>query len=793
MSLDARALEVLEAALAHDGAAERSRCLDELCGGDAALKSRVEAMLALDCTDMGAFATEAFTARSPGFETIPQRIGIYRVTGVIGEGGMSIVLAGERDDGLFDQHVAIKLIARELDNPEARALFAQERQILGRLVHPAIARILGGGEQEGRPYLVMDRVDGQPVTEALDASGAGLDARLDAFVAICEAVAYAHRNMVIHADIKPSNVLMSAAEDGAPTQIKLLDFGIARLADDLATGEATERYPLTRAYAAPERLAGAPPTLAGDVYSLGVLLHEMLTGTAPIAGHRMSEAGENARVPQRRLRGDLDAIAACALAADPANRYADVAALLSDIRAYRHDHPVAARADEGWRYAAHKFVRRHRRGLAVTMIGGAGLLAATAISLGLYLSAEKARAEAAARFEDAHGTAHYLLFDLMDRLQRQPRALPLRVEVAGVAQHYLDRLSRAPNAGPQLRFEAASGLWRLASQQANPGHPSLGLIASADANLVRAGALASTVDLPQARTLRAHILIDQVELATEMKFDHRAANRLLAAADDAVRKAGAGDPALPAQLAYARAALLDWDGRYDEAIAAARAAARQVTGVGDRDAVLTRARLLDIEADATYYQGKPAAAEPLYAGEAATLLDGHRRWADDNFLLLQLARARWALATTALELHHVAPALAQLRQADSEAARALAFDPADSEARRNLRIIHTAYGQALSMAGRHAEALALLAAQARGDQAAARADPANVRLQRDYAYSLTVVAEALAAAHRSAQSCATDLQAQAIYSAIRKSGHMTRLDDDGNAKVARARMARTCR
>jgi len=212
----------------------------------------------------------------------------------------------------------------------------------------------------------------------------------------------------------------------------------------------------------------------------------------------------------------------------------------------------------------------------------------------------------------------------------------------------------------------------------------------------------------------------------------------------------------------------------------------------DRDAVLERARLLDLQADATYYQGKPSTAESLYRAETDALDAGHRRWPDDNFLLLQLARARWAQATTLLELRQVAPALKLLAQGEAEARQALAFDPADQEARRNLRVVATAYGQALAMAGRHDEALARLTAQAQTDRAAYAANPENARLARDYAYSLTVVAEALDTAHRPAQSCATDRQAEAIYAAIRKRGQMTRLDEDGNAKVARQRMARTC-
>jgi serine/threonine-protein kinase len=264
---DARALAVVEEALGIDDPAARAAFVDQACGAAAALRARVEELLALDGGDAPFLQTSSF-ARAFGLtDVIAERIGPYRVTGEIARGGMGQVLGAERDDGRFQQTVAIKLIRADLASTAGLARFAEERRILARLRHPGIVRILDGGEHEDRPWLAMDLIDGLPVTEALDKAGAAQSARLDAFEQICEAAQHAHRNLVIHADLKPSNILMGA--DGV---VHLLDFGIARLVGDLAADAGSAPSPLTRGYAAPERTGGAAPTVASDVFSLGMLL-----------------------------------------------------------------------------------------------------------------------------------------------------------------------------------------------------------------------------------------------------------------------------------------------------------------------------------------------------------------------------------------------------------------------------------------------------------------------------------------------------------------------------------------
>lgn len=788
MGSEAEVLQIVEAALAIEDDAARTAWLDSRCADDSVLRQRIDRLLGMDETGFRLLRTDHFQPVVPDAEPIPDRFGVFRVTDIIGRGGMGAVVRAERDDGLFTQVVAIKLIRSDLNSERARARFVQERRILGRLTHPGIARILDGGDVAGQPYLVMDYVAGEPVTQALTERAALLDERLDAFIAVAEAVAHAHRNLIVHADIKPSNVLMTA--EGS---VKLLDFGISRLMADLDPDELAEPYPLTRGYAAPERFGGAQPTISGDVYSLGVLLHEMLTGEMPEKGVLMSAKASVGVIAPARLTGDLDAIVAKALAEDVAARYPDVASLLTDLRYFRSDIPVSAMAQSGWRYPAGKFIRRHRSGLLLSVLAFAGLLLAAVVSTALYLSAERARAEASARFADARGTARYLLFDLMPKLENQPRALPLRAEVANVAQLYLDRLSRAANAPDEVRFEAASGLWRLAEQQAKPGRPNLAQPEKAEANLRKAGALTVSLGGPRAAVLHAHILLDRVNIAAHMNADLPAADALLDRATAEATRAARHEPALLVDILDTRANLRSWQGRYAEADAAASEALALADKGPSRLAVLRRARLTDIRAEALFYGDNVAAALDLYRQEVAMLAAARDTLPSDNFILSRLARARWSAGTTYLEMQRPADALPELERGVAEARSALAFDPADKENLRIVRILVSAQAQALSFLGRHDEAIALHQSRVAEDRRVWEADRASVRLLRDYAYSTVVLGETLDVAGKAAQSCAVDTRAMTLYAEVEKRGRLTPLDRDGNLKYIAQRRARNCR
>jgi serine/threonine protein kinase len=347
---------------------------------------------------------------SPG-----ERIGAYRVLGELGRGGMATVFLAERADGAFRQQVALKLLRSGAGGEEAVRRFAQERQILATLDHPAIARLLDGGvDGRGRPYLVMEHVEGRPIDRHCEENHLSVDRRLDLFTRVAEAVFYAHRNLVVHRDLKPSNIFVTDAglEGG---QVKLLDFGIAKLLDPALAGPyaaaatRTVARVMTPEYASPEQVRGEPVTTASDVYQLGLLLFELLTGeracrlkNATFGEAERAICGEPPRRPSsvvagplaRRLRGDLDAIVEKALRKEPGLRYPSPGPLIDDLERHRSGRPVRARQGT-FGYRARKFVSRHRFGLAAAALL-ALLLAGSAVTATLQarrIAREAATAE----------------------------------------------------------------------------------------------------------------------------------------------------------------------------------------------------------------------------------------------------------------------------------------------------------------------------------------------------------------------------------------------------------------
>ncbi len=331
-------------------------------------------------------------------------VGPYRLVAPLGRGGMGEVWEAERADGGFEQRVALKLIKRGMDSEEILRRFLRERQILARLVHPGIARLLDGGlAADGRPFFALEKVSGAPITQHARQRGLGVAARVDLILAACDAVDSAHRQLVVHRDLKPSNVMVTDAGE-----VKLLDFGIAKLLGE-EEGEAAPTAlglrALTPAYAAPEQILGEPVTTATDVYALGVLLFELLTGQLPHRRAATSAAALAVEVAResaprltdvaRRLGGDLETIVARALARDPQRRYPSAAALADDLRRYRGGRPVRARPDSRL-YRGRKFVARHRVAVAsaalvlLSLVGG--------LSVALW---QARRAAAAARVADA--------------------------------------------------------------------------------------------------------------------------------------------------------------------------------------------------------------------------------------------------------------------------------------------------------------------------------------------------------------------------------------------------------
>ena len=429
-----RRLEALFEEIADLPEAEREAALDRACrtsdgAPDDALRAEVQALLDADAR------AETFFHLPPPPRPLAEpidRVGPWRLVERVGRGGMGEVWRAERADGPYEQTAAVKLVRAGL-SAKGAARFVAERQILARLDHPSIARLLDGGvAPDGRPWLAMDFVEGEPITDYCDRHRLTVEARLGLFQHVCEAVQAAHRNLVVHRDLKPSNVMVADTPDGP--RVTLLDFGIAKLlGEDEATPHivtAADQRVMTPQYAAPEQVSDAPITTATDVYALGVLLYELLTGRRPFAHvegrhaieraileetpTRLSEAvaddipasppslpsdvpaptaeahstsagpgmlrSSTAEKLRRRLRGDLDRIVLKALRKEPEQRYESAAALCADLRRHLAGLPVDARPSTVG-YRASRFVRRHRTGVTVTAVAAVVVLAAAGIAL----------------------------------------------------------------------------------------------------------------------------------------------------------------------------------------------------------------------------------------------------------------------------------------------------------------------------------------------------------------------------------------------------------------------------
>ncbi|HUF28815.1 MAG TPA: serine/threonine-protein kinase, partial [Gemmatimonadaceae bacterium] len=380
---------------------ERSAWLGARCADDPALREQVESLIAASESGAGSAsallggAVEDAAHDLAGDAAVGERIGPWELVEELGRGGMGVVYRARRADAEYEREVAIKLLGGIRTSEHLRR-FRVERQILAGLEHPNIAHLIDGGTTpRGVPWVAMELVHGMPLDRYCDAHGLGVEQRLALFLDVCAAVRIAHRHLVVHRDLKPANILVTA--DGTP---KLLDFGIAKLlasgvGDVGETGTAVRL--LTPAYASPEQLRGEPVTVATDVYGLGVILFQLLTGRLPheLAGKTLGEierlvCEEEPQRPStvaaspalgRRLRGDLDTIVLTAVKKDQHRRFESVERLADDIQRHLTGRPVRARGDTR-KYRLGKFVRRHRVGVAAT-VAAAAALAVFAVAMGV--------------------------------------------------------------------------------------------------------------------------------------------------------------------------------------------------------------------------------------------------------------------------------------------------------------------------------------------------------------------------------------------------------------------------
>jgi eukaryotic-like serine/threonine-protein kinase len=725
------------------------------------------------------------------------RVGAYRLVREIGRGGMGTVYLAVRDDDAFRKRVALKILKRGMDTDAVVRRFRTERQILAGLDHSNIGRLLDGGTtDDGLPYLVMEYVEGVPLAEYADTRQLDPTARLELFLQLCAAVQYAHQNLVIHRDIKPANVLVGA--DGVP---KLLDFGIAKLLNADLTGQtlALPTAPglqlMTPEYASPEQVRGDAVTTATDIYSLGVLLYELLSGRRPyrITTRTVSEivrivcdseplrpsvavtrpddndapttaasvtaqtrATRTTRADshrlRRRLEGDLDNIVMKAMAKDPGRRYATVDQLAEDVRRHLAGLPVMARHDT-LGYRASKFVRRHRGAVAAA---AAVVVALVAGLVGIAWQARVAQAERARaeqRFNDVRALANAVLFDVHDAVKDLSGSTPARQLLVQKGIEYLDKLARDAGDRADLRRELAAGYLRVGDVQGRPLNPNLGDTAGALASYRKSVQLYESIGVTEAspgdlrrETATALLRLSELLAATgdasgAMQAVRRAVNLQGDIASDA-----AASPAARRDLVVSYSRLGDMlaaTGSTSEALEAHRRALAVMQGLAAlepddpanlRQLGVAHHKVGNVLGNPNYPNlGDHEGALAAMRQSVAVFERASRRYPDNAMFARNLAVARSNVAD-------ILVALGRRDEAMSEEQRALATyeaqarqDPTNAAARNDLAIGYFKQAEMLEAAGRTGEALVSLERAAALQDAIAAAAPDNVRARAETA------------------------------------------------------------
>jgi serine/threonine protein kinase/tetratricopeptide (TPR) repeat protein len=504
-------VEVLFSAAIELGESDRRSLVDAQCAGRPALRAEVESLLAVHHRAEHFMRHPTMAADPIAAATLREGdvVGQFRLVEQIAAGGMGVVYRAERADRAFTQRVAVKIVAAPIAQEDVQRRFLAERQILASLQHPHIVSLLDAGlTPDGHAYLVMEYVDGVPITIYCRERALSVADRLRLFRQVCDAVHYAHAHFVVHSDLKPANVLVTS--DGVP---KVLDFGIATLlegplAEVKRPGPGSD--PLTPSYASPEQLCGAGVTIASDVFGLGMLMFELLTGARAhgVAGEPLDEVvrlvaetptkrpsdatpSADARPPynwRRVLRGDLDAIASRACHRAPEQRYASADALSQDISRCLSGAPVEARKPT-FLYVACKLAARHRTAFASVALSVALVVGALAIAVGQARVATVERRRADRRFNEVRQLANVVIFNIHDEVAPLPGSTPVRQTIVTEGLKYLERLTADSSGDRQLQLELGRAYLKIGAVQGRPNTPNLGDREGAVVNFRRAKAL----------------------------------------------------------------------------------------------------------------------------------------------------------------------------------------------------------------------------------------------------------------------------------------------------------------
>lgn len=750
--------ELYHLALEREGA-ERAAYLEAACAEDAELLREAKTLLAAH-EQAGDFIEEPVASVAACLLTgerssarIGQQIGPYQILALLGMGGMGEVYLASRADDQYQKQVAIKIVKRDMDSEIILRRFRRERQILASLNHPHIAGLLDGGlTADGLPYFVVEYVQGKPLDEYCDAGKLTTTARLELFRDVCSAVHYAHQNLVIHRDIKPSNILVT--NEGV---VKLLDFGIAKLLNPEIFSErseltATAMWLMTPEYASPEQVTNAAITTSSDVYSLGVLLYELLSGYRPyrlksrtpheivrvicdeepdkpstvinrpgvltVEGERetiktpkfVSETreGELEKL-RRRLAGDLDCIVLKALRKEPERRYASVEQFSEDIRRHLEGLPVMARKGTSF-YRAGKFIRRHRVGvMAATLVILALLIDMVATAWQARVArAERARAEQ--RFNDVRRLANSFMFEFHDAIKDLPGATPARELLVQRAVEYLDSLAREAKGDSSLQLELATAYQKIGDVQGNNNYANLGDTIGAVESYRKALAMHEALVLaePTSATARRALSVSHIKVG-----DMLMQTGSVAAALESYRQA------LRAAAELAAVDATDVLTRHNLALSHHKVG-NALTMIGDTS-----------EALQSHYRAL-ALREKLSIDDPANL----RARRDVSVSLERISRV---LRITG----DLAGALEKARQAQAISEELSAADPTNGEARRDVGVGYQSIGLILMKMGNPGEALVNFRRGLAIDEELLAVDPKNVEAHRDLASSYATIGEAM--------------------------------------------------
>ena len=716
------------------------------------------------------------------------RVGAWRVLRVIGRGGMGEVYLAERADASFDKQVALKLVHGILTQA-ARQRFADEKQALARLEHPHIARLIDAGETElGWPYLVMEYVDGKPLDEAL--LGQALDIVLATFLQVCDALAYAHRQLVLHRDIKPNNILVD--REG---QAKLLDFGVAKLlrSTEVSEESRTVERAYTADYASPEQVFGRPIGVASDVYSLGVVLYRLLTGVSPYRFHtgdiaglahaltdapvtlpsRAALAEASAPTSERRRRsrqlvGDLDTVLSTALQKAPERRYASVDLFAEDLRRFLAHKPIHARPDAFW-YRTGKFLRRNVLGVAaatavlLALIGGfAASLWQAHLANEQRALADEQRTLAERRFEDVRGLAHAMLFELHDALVKLPGSTSARALLVKQALAYLQRLGEESHASIPLRRELAEAWLRVGDVQDAPGKPNLGDHAGALKSYAQAETRVTSIlrEAPADRDalqLQAKILLHRADVLYQANALGDAETAYRGAIAICVRLRHEGVSEAGRVLAEAQDGLGDvmfWNNKLGDALQLYATSQATMESVGPGNAPTTYALFLGQEeahrGDTLGWLGRPVEARAMLQKALARVQVMQRTRPDDAEVNHSVAIISMKLGENMDDLPDKTPMLAAYQNAHDALAKIAASDPADMRAKRNLAISEQKLGDALFALKRFDEAQSRYKIALQSEQELVARDPHDQVARQDMAMTWYDIGSVLMERHQRA-------------------------------------------